>query len=329
MTLGSRVSGSMDGEGLTVTSQGDRADGEALGRRLFVLRLMLFGSLVLALAPLFAKPGYVRLPGGLDTFYFIFLIPASFVYLGGMLLCKERPGLFAVASLGVVSCALCAFCGLGALDEVPDLGFGPVVWAGLLALSQVTIVVAARSAWLEAPARGPFRYVEALGGAFGLFLLFWTLTSPIHGHPPVSRNEARAIGDLRTMMAAEDAYRLANGGFFDTPACLAAPRRCNPAYPVDGPVLMDSGLWPTAGVVGGYRRVFHAGPAADAAAILGAKASPSSLVSFAFVAVPVRFLQTGVRSFCGDATGRICSTGAGQTPAVEAGECAASCKTLQ
>ena len=51
------------------------------------------------------------------------------------------------------------------------------------------------------------------------------------------------------------------------------------------------------------RRTFHPGPRVEPSP---AKASPSSLMAFAYVATPAVPGQTGVRTFCGDASGRIC-----------------------
>jgi hypothetical protein len=48
-------------------------------------------------------------------------------------------------------------------------------------------------------------------------------------------------------------------------------------------------------------------------------------MAFAYVAVPVARGKTGVRSFCGDATGRICYTTTGVI-VPELGVCPADCR---
>jgi len=127
----------------------------------------------------------------------------------------------------------------------------------------------------------------------------------------VSANEAAAIGDVRTVLAAEAAYGSANNGHYGTLECLAKPSACLPGY--SGPPMLDEPL-ATAEARNGYKRVFHAGPA---------------LASFAYVAIPVEGGRTGVRSFCGDASGRICYVADGSAPEVVDGGCPAKCPLLR
>jgi type IV pilus assembly protein PilA len=135
----------------------------------------------------------------------------------------------------------------------------------------------------------------------------------------VSANEAAAIGDIRTVISGEVAYSVSNGNRYDTLPCLAAPSTCLSSYA--GPAFLDPAL-SQADVKSGYRRSFHPGaPATDGQ-------SPSSMMSFAYTAVPVTSNQTGVRGFCGDDTGRICYTRDGSEPAVADGRCAEPCDTL-
>jgi type II secretory pathway pseudopilin PulG len=140
----------------------------------------------------------------------------------------------------------------------------------------------------------------------------------------VSANEAAAIGDVRTVISAQAHYQTINGGYFGPIECLAAPGRCVPSY--SGPPLLPADL---AAAVSkqGYRRTFHAGPVAGGT--LPAGVSPSSLTSFAYVAVPVTAAQTGVRSFCGDATGRICYEKHGSEIRVVGGVCPDDCESLR
>lgn len=141
----------------------------------------------------------------------------------------------------------------------------------------------------------------------------------------VAANETAATSEVRTVAAAEAAYQAANGGYFDTLSCLASPSRCIPGH--GGPPFLEpgvSGLEPRHG----YRPSFHAGPAAPAG---GPRVSPSSLTAFAYRLVPVAPGQTGVRSFCTDATGRVCSYGAGRTDESDElpGSCPADCTDLR
>jgi hypothetical protein len=116
----------------------------------------------------------------------------------------------------------------------------------------------------------------------------------------VSANEAAALGDVRDVIMAEAQYQNANAGYFDRLECLAAPQGCIPGG--HGPSVISERLLSTA-VDKGYRRTFHPGPRVEPSP---AKASPSSLMAFAYVATPAVPGQTGVRTFCGDASGRIC-----------------------
>jgi hypothetical protein len=124
-------------------------------------------------------------------------------------------------------------------------------------------------------------------------------------------NESVAVGDIRTMIAAEETYR-AMAGAYGPLECLAQPATCHPRA---GTVpLIDASLVSSAPKAG-YLRTFHAGPSA---AIPGGHAG---LSSFAYVVVPARPGRTGMRAFCGDSTGVICATGVGIVPGVVDGQC--------
>ena len=139
----------------------------------------------------------------------------------------------------------------------------------------------------------------------------------------VSANESLAIADVRAVMAAEGAYQTANGGYYDGLGCVAEPARCIPAY--SGPSALDREL-ARAAVKNGYRRVFHAGPAASPRP---ATSSPTSMMSYAYVAAPVEPGRTGVRAFCGDASGRMCYRVDGRMPEDLAGACPAECEPMR
>lgn len=140
----------------------------------------------------------------------------------------------------------------------------------------------------------------------------------------VAANESAAIGDIRAVISAQVQYQTINGGYFGPIECLAAPGRCLPSY--SGETLLPAEL---AAAVSkqGYKRTFHAGPAAGGT--LPPSVSRSSLMSFAYVAVPLTASQTGVRSFCGDATGRICYKKDGSEIEVVQGVCPDDCESLR
>lgn len=138
----------------------------------------------------------------------------------------------------------------------------------------------------------------------------------------VSANEAVAIGDTHSVISAEAAYQSQNNGFYGPLACLSKPDGCIPGYA--GPTFLDAQL-ASAAAKGGYTRTFHPGPPAPA----DPRVAPNSLVSFAYTAVPVQMGQTGVRGFCGDASGMVCQTMDGSAPPVSEGTCAQPCTPLR
>jgi type IV pilus assembly protein PilA len=133
----------------------------------------------------------------------------------------------------------------------------------------------------------------------------------------VSGNEAAAIGDVRAVVIGEAQYQKANGGYFDRLECLATPETCIPGH--HGPSVIPDRLLSTPEDKG-YRRVFYPGPPAEPAM---ARISPTSLLAFAYVATPISPGKTGVRTFCGDATGLICHATGPLVP--EVGACPTNC----
>ncbi|MCM2255071.1 MAG: DUF4190 domain-containing protein [Vicinamibacteria bacterium] len=136
----------------------------------------------------------------------------------------------------------------------------------------------------------------------------------------ISANEASAMGDVRTVISAEAAYQSQNGAYYGSLECLSAPAGCIPGY--TGPAFLLGP--PLAGDKAGYRRTFHPGPAVQPGEDEVGRVSPSSLQGFAFTAVPLQPGTTGTRSFCGDATGVVCSVN-GATVEVVDGACGSSC----
>jgi type II secretory pathway pseudopilin PulG len=132
----------------------------------------------------------------------------------------------------------------------------------------------------------------------------------------VSANESQAIGDVRTVISAEAAYQSVNNGYYGPIECLPKPGECIAGY--SGPNFLDPAK-PLTGAKGGYRRTFYPGPAASQGAG-GTPPPPGGIESFAFVAVPEKQGATGVRSFCGDSSGRVCAVTSGSIDAT-GGEC--------
>jgi hypothetical protein len=91
---------------------------------------------------------------------------------------------------------------------------------------------------------------------------------------------------MRTVIAAQTAYASANGGFYDSRLqCLNAPSTCIPGYAPDAPTFLDSAVT-SLQTRSGYKRFLYAGPPARREDIAKAKASPTSVQGFAYVAVP-------------------------------------------
>jgi type II secretory pathway pseudopilin PulG len=137
----------------------------------------------------------------------------------------------------------------------------------------------------------------------------------------MSANEASTIGDLRSIISAQAAYSSSNGGFYDQPECLVRPQECIPGYPAEGPNFLQE--VPLA-VENGYRREFRPGAPAQSPGV-----SPSSMVTFAYLAYPENPGVTGNRGFCADHTGLICVTMDGTMPPVVDGQCDPTCVPLQ
>ena len=146
----------------------------------------------------------------------------------------------------------------------------------------------------------------------------------------VSANESATIGDTRTVISAQAAYQATNRGFYDGRLeCLAKPAECMAGY--EGPHFLDEPL-AAARTKSGYRREFMPGPAVDTSTFDADSAplSSSSVSAYAYVAWPEQAGQTGIRGFCGDATGVICTTADGRKPDVLDGACdLTSCSVLQ
>jgi type II secretory pathway pseudopilin PulG len=137
----------------------------------------------------------------------------------------------------------------------------------------------------------------------------------------VTANEAVTIGDIRSVIAGQAAYQTVNGGFYASRLeCLTRPGDCLANATL--PQFLDPGT--IASPKSGYVREFVPGPPAPGSA--------TSTSGYAFLAYPVTVGQTGVRSFCGDSSGRICYDPQGGKDLVETVgaevQCSMRCEAL-
>jgi type IV pilus assembly protein PilA len=122
----------------------------------------------------------------------------------------------------------------------------------------------------------------------------------------VSPGESSHIGDIRSVISAQQAYQSANGGYYaGRLECLSDPwaTGCIPSYPTNAPTFLDSAIG-SGQPKGGYVRSFTAAPApmtVDTTAT-----GRNSAIAFLYAATPQHMGRSGVRSYAGDASGLIC-----------------------
>jgi hypothetical protein len=163
--------------------------------------------------------------------------------------------------------------------------------------------------------------VPAVLGAFAnaLALVLWVVAPPPWIKPRIAANEAMTIGDLRTLVSAQSAFGVMNGGLAAEPVCLRQPRASGcltGSPPPDERAYADDSL--LAAQKAGYARTFHAGQRPTEAQSGAARAAARSLRTWAMTAVPQEAGATGVRGFCADSRGILCSTREGQEPPLTA-----------
>jgi hypothetical protein len=135
-------------------------------------------------------------------------------------------------------------------------------------------------------------------------------------------NESSAVADIRTIYSAEMLFMAVADGNYGELRCLNIPADC--IVDIPGEKLLDKDIT-VATEKNGYRRRFHGGERVPSAK---AKGSPSPFVkAFAYTAVPTSRGETGMRSYCGDSSGRVCVVEDGSTPPVAGGLCT-PCKEL-
>jgi hypothetical protein len=142
-----------------------------------------------------------------------------------------------------------------------------------------------------------------------------------------SASEGMALRDLRTVVVAELRYSQSNAGHYDRLECLAMPTRCVPRYPAGGRAFLDATVFSRA-VRGDYRFAFYAGPPPARGSVETQRLSPSSVAAFAYVATPAA-AGTRLRSFCSDATGRLCVLRSSEAPELANGVCPLACVDLR
>lgn len=137
-----------------------------------------------------------------------------------------------------------------------------------------------------------------------------------------------ALLNVRTVLLAEKQFAKRNGALYGPFECLTKPETCLPDFPKEDAPFLD----PTYDCLEarlGYERRFHPGPKATEDELRRAKAVPDSLKCFAFTAFPVKGGETGLRAYCGDASGKICFTTDGAPPRVREGRCVPPCQELK
>ena len=134
--------------------------------------------------------------------------------------------------------------------------------------------------------------------------------------PRMIDNESAAVNDIRTIYSAQMLFMAVADGAYGDLRCLNVPADCITEIP--GEKLLEKDLT-VAAEKNGYRRKFHGGARVKSAK---AKGSPSPFFkTFAYTAVPTTRGETGMRSYCGDSTGRVCVVEDGSEPKVVGGLC--------
>jgi len=154
----------------------------------------------------------------------------------------------------------------------------------------------------------------------GFIVIAIAVPGTVHG----PRWESRAIGDIRTVISAQEAFRSSSGWGFATLECLAAPPTCLPGY--SGPTFMDPTLLKAERQL--YVFTFHPGPVVPPSAKDAPYPGARLLSRYAYTAVPTDtdYAQT---SFCGDDTGRVCRAEPGRELKVTDARCPDPCHLVQ
>lgn len=198
------------------------------------------------------------------------------------------------------------------------LVLGPVFDLGVLAggsafgAAQLWILLSATRALAQEWPRPWWRRTAVVTTGTALFV-GWIVPLALVIFPHTQTGESRAISDLRTFVSAQTAYRAVNGRLYGTPVCLFTPRTCISAYPADGVAFLEPAFLQD--VRHGYRFTFHPGEEAVR------EGGHRGLVSWAYVAVPLNPGDSGIRSFCADASGTLRVHPDDEMPAPVGGAC--------
>jgi uncharacterized membrane protein YhaH (DUF805 family) len=251
---------------------------------------------------------------------------------------RNRTGLILVGALLLLWVPVALAVTLGStIRRLNDLGQSPwLVLLGFLpclnlAFLVYLLAVKGRDPWVPATTSGvPVAVLVVVLAVLVLAVpmtigMIAAIAIPSLLRARVSANEAGAIGNVRTVVSAQAAYQSVNGGFYDGRwECLSRPQGCISGY--NGPTFLDGEMFERPRY--GYVHELHGGARA-------AGLSPSSTETFAVLAYPVEPGKTGVRAFCGDASGRVCAVSGGAREQLleaapgQAVRCAEECRGLQ
>jgi protein kinase-like protein len=148
-------------------------------------------------------------------------------------------------------------------------------------------------------------------------ILLSTVAVPNLLRSRISANEDAVGGRMQMFLKAEQEAARYNFGFVVPTECLLAPGMCWPSYA--GGQLLDPAEFP-GGRRQGYAWRMYPGPAIAAEEIRATGAARQSLRSVAMAFTPSEPGRTGVRTFCADTSGTMCSISNGLLR-VEGGRC--------
>ena len=207
-----------------------------------------------------------------------------------------------------------------------DVGRLGVTALWLFPVTQLVVLIAAWWARRSFPPVANGNRSLILLSCLGYFVALAVVFMPSFERPPSSYNDSLAASQVRTVQSYQWAHEGASG-HFGTLACLASPSECGfDILPL--PPEMAGGIREIAEneVRRGYRFTLHGVPVPG---------MEGALSAFAYTGVPLDtssfpgWRRTGVRSYCGDSTGRICVVEDGSTPPVKDGRCGNPCRDVQ